>query len=484
MRHGDEGDALGRARDLQGPGRRAGRLHGGLEGQPRDQLAAVPRLPGAGAGGIRHLRGGRLPALVRRAPRRPQLAEFEERERSHRGLDHEVKRIIDELPLTAHPMDVVRTAVSVIGASDPNTPDDSREANLDKAIRLFAKLPSIVTYDQRRRHELEFVEPRDDLGYSANFLWQAFGEAPELDVVNGVRRVDDPLRRALVQRLHLHRPRHHVDARRPVLRRHRRHRRAQGRPARRRERGRHARVRRDRHGRGQRRAGSGLARRRARRTSARSWASATASTRTATPACRRCAMRSSAWSSTTTAPTCSSSTTPLETAMGERKDIKPNLDYPAAPAYHLMGFDTETFTPLFVASRVTGWTAHIMEQPRRTRSSVRCRSTAGPTSGTFPSRADAPRRGLAAPPAPALARRGFGRIAQRGARHPPTGCADPPRWRIRQRIRAYSRGLCTCSSARCCTCCSSRVASPTSATTTSRARTSSPCRPTSTSTGT
>ena len=48
-----------------------------------------------------------------------QLAEFEERERSHRGLDHEVKRIIDELPLTAHPMDVVRTAVSVIGASDP-----------------------------------------------------------------------------------------------------------------------------------------------------------------------------------------------------------------------------------------------------------------------------------------------------------------------------------------------------------------------------
>lgn len=51
-----------------------------------------------------------------------QLAEFEERERSLRGLDHEVKRIIDELPLTAHPMDVVRTAVSVIGASDPATP--------------------------------------------------------------------------------------------------------------------------------------------------------------------------------------------------------------------------------------------------------------------------------------------------------------------------------------------------------------------------
>jgi citrate synthase/2-methylcitrate synthase len=48
--------------------------------------------------------------------------------------------------------------------------------------------------------------------------------------------------------------------------------------------------------------------------------------------------------------------------MTARKNILPNLDYPSGPAYHLMGFDTETFTPLFVASRVVGWTAHIMEQ--------------------------------------------------------------------------------------------------------------------------
>ncbi|MCY7411549.1 MAG: bifunctional 2-methylcitrate synthase/citrate synthase, partial [Salinibacterium sp.] len=52
----------------------------------------------------------------------------------------------------------------------------------------------------------------------------------------------------------------------------------------------------------------------------------------------------------------------LETAMNDRKGILPNLDYPSGPAYHLIGFDTEMFTPLFVASRVTGWTAHVMEQ--------------------------------------------------------------------------------------------------------------------------
>jgi citrate synthase len=54
--------------------------------------------------------------------------------------------------------------------------------------------------------------------------------------------------------------------------------------------------------------------------------------------------------------------TTLEREFVERKGIYPNLDYPSGPAYNLIGFDTLTFTPLFVAARVVGWTAHIMEQ--------------------------------------------------------------------------------------------------------------------------
>ena len=52
----------------------------------------------------------------------------------------------------------------------------------------------------------------------------------------------------------------------------------------------------------------------------------------------------------------------LETAMKDTKGLYPNLDYATGPAYYLMGFDIPTFTPIFVMSRVTGWTAHIIEQ--------------------------------------------------------------------------------------------------------------------------
>jgi len=53
--------------------------------------------------------------------------------------------------------------------------------------------------------------------------------------------------------------------------------------------------------------------------------------------------------------------------MLEEKNIHPNLDYPAGPAYYLMGFDIDMYTPIFVMSRITGWTAHIMEQDANNR---------------------------------------------------------------------------------------------------------------------
>ncbi len=59
--------------------------------------------------------------------------------------------------------------------------------------------------------------------------------------------------------------------------------------------------------------------------------------------------------------------TSLEKVMVEKKKIYPNLDFPAGPAYYMMGFEIDFFTPIFVMARTTGWSAHIMEQTANNR---------------------------------------------------------------------------------------------------------------------
>ena len=52
----------------------------------------------------------------------------------------------------------------------------------------------------------------------------------------------------------------------------------------------------------------------------------------------------------------------LEQIMLEKKNIHPNVDFPCGPTYYMMGIDIDFYTPIFVMSRITGWSAHIMEQ--------------------------------------------------------------------------------------------------------------------------
>ena len=88
-------------------------------------------------------------------PSADELAEFQQQERSMRALDERTKALIDSLPTSAHPMDVVRTAVSQIGTFDQTllAADGLTDARLNegRAMSLFAQLPAIVAYDQRRR---------------------------------------------------------------------------------------------------------------------------------------------------------------------------------------------------------------------------------------------------------------------------------------------------------------------------------------------
>lgn len=299
-------------------------------------------------------------------PSKEELAQFVEFERSHRALDTNVRAAVDLLPIDCHPMDVGRTAVSVLGANDPGSEESDPETELTKAKRLFAAFPAVVAYDQRRRRGLDVVEPRDDLDYSQNFLWMTFGEEAAEEVVDAFRvsmvlyaehsfnastftaRVVTStladLHSAVTAAIGALKGPLHGGANEAVMH------------------------------------------------TFEEIGIRTEETR------QEAAVRAKTWMEEALAakkkvmgfghrvykngdsrvPTMKQALDAmidhygrhevlglydgLEQAMDEAKGIKPNLDYPAGPTYHLMGFDTDMFTPLFIASRITGWTAHIMEQ--------------------------------------------------------------------------------------------------------------------------
>ena len=293
---------------------------------------------------------GELPNLA-------ELAEFEALEHSQRALDANVKRVVDDLPLTAHPMDVVRTAVSVIGANDPETSNASPEANLRKAIALFAKLPAVVAYDQRRRRGEALIEPRDDLGYSANFLFMTFGEVPDDVVVDAfdvsmilyaehsfnastftarvITSTLSDLYSAVTGAIGALKGPLHGGANEAVM---------------------HVFDEIGTADKAEAWLDSALAeKRKIMGFGHRVYKNGDSRVPTMKAALDTLVVEYEAQE-------LAALYDALESGMGERKNIKPNLDYPSGPAYHLIGFDTEAFTPLFVASRVTGWTAHIMEQ--------------------------------------------------------------------------------------------------------------------------
>jgi citrate synthase/2-methylcitrate synthase len=290
-------------------------------------------------------------------PTDDELQAFEREERAQRALSDEVRRVIDGLPLDAHPMDVIRTAVSALGATDPRVNDASPEGNLGKAVTLFAAIPAMIAYDQRRRHGDDLVAPRDDLDWSRNFLWMTFGEEPG-DIEADVFRISmilyaehsfnastftarvvtstlADLHSAVVAAIGALKGPLHGGANEAVM---------------------------------------GVLDEIGSPDAVDDWLdSALASKRKIMGFGHRVykhgdsrvpTMRTALdWLiAKREAHGLAELLDRLEAGMQERKGIKPNLDYPSGPAYALLGFDTWMFTPLFVAARVVGWTAHIREQ--------------------------------------------------------------------------------------------------------------------------
>jgi 2-methylcitrate synthase len=299
-------------------------------------------------------------------PTEEELTVFEAFERANRALDASVRAAIDLLPLDCHPMDVGRTAVSVMGANHALAEDSSREAELEKAKSLFAQFPAVVAYDQRRRRGLGAVEPREDLDYAHNFLWMTFGEEAAPEVVDAFRvsmvlyaehsfnastftaRVVtstlSDLHSAVTAAIGALKGPLHGGANEAVMH-------TFDEIGIRKEEPREEAAARAKawieNALAQKKKVMGFGHRVYKNGDSR------------VPSMKGALDKMIAHFDR---PEILGLYDGLQQAMEEAKAIKPNLDYPAGPTYHLMGFDTDMFTPIFIASRITGWTAHIMEQ--------------------------------------------------------------------------------------------------------------------------
>ncbi|MFE0100424.1 bifunctional 2-methylcitrate synthase/citrate synthase [Streptomyces sp. NPDC059009] len=317
-------------------------------------------------------------------PDAAQLHAFQARERALRPLDRTTSELLARLPETCHPMDVLRTAVSLFGAEDPTEDDGSPAAHRAKSLALLAKLPTVVAADQRRRRGLAPIPPHPELGYAENFFHMCFGGVPAPEVVRCfeisltlyaehsfnastftarvVTSTLSDLHSAVTAAIGALKGPLHGGANEAVM-----HMLDEiGDPARAEEWLDEALAERRRiMGFGHRVYKDGDS-----RVPVMQDALDRLVARAADPETSRLATLHTA----------------LRDAMLARKSLHPNLDYPAGLAYHLMGFDTPAFTPIFVMSRITGWTAHITEQLAHNALIRPLASYAGPDQRTLPVR--------------------------------------------------------------------------------------------------
>ena len=115
-------------------------------------------------------------------PTSSQLAELDGFLRANRRIPNEIITVIDAVQ-SAHPMDVLQTAMIGLAAFDEESEDNSKEANIRKALRLTAQAPTIVTAHHRVRNGLEPVAPNPDLNHAGNFLYMLFNEVPDEETI-------------------------------------------------------------------------------------------------------------------------------------------------------------------------------------------------------------------------------------------------------------------------------------------------------------
>jgi 2-methylcitrate synthase len=295
--------------------------------------------------------------LNKELPNKKQIKEFKKELSKEVTLSKNLIDILKKIPKNSHPMDVARTAVSVMGLEDKETKDNSPKANLRKAIRIFAKTPTALAAFYRLRKGKKIIAPKKKFGFSENFFHMCFGKVPNKEIVKAFDvslilyaehsfNVSTFTARTITSSL--------SDIHGAIT-------------------GAIASLKGPLHG-GANEEVMHMMKKIKKPENALKWITKALKNKdvvmgfghrvyksgdSRVPTMREYFKRVAIIKKDKTFEKIYDI---VEKVMIEEKNIYPNVDYPTGPTYHLMGFDTDFFTPIFVISRITGWSAHIMEQ--------------------------------------------------------------------------------------------------------------------------
>ena len=295
--------------------------------------------------------------LNKELPNKTQLKKFKKNLDNNRNITINLREIIKHMPKKAHPMDVARTVVSVMGLEDKEANSNSPMANMRKTIRIFAKTPTAIAAFFRTRKGKKVIPPKKGLGFSENFFYMCFGKTPNEKIIKAfdvslilyaehsfnvstftARTITSSLsdiHSAITGAIGSLKGSLHGGANEEVMH---------------------------------------MMNKIKKPENALSWINNALDKKdvvmgfghrvykkgdSRVPTMEKYFKKVSELSNDKKFHKIYEI---VKNVMIKRKDIYPNVDYPTGPTYHLMGFDTDFFTPIFVLSRITGWSAHIMEQ--------------------------------------------------------------------------------------------------------------------------
>ena len=290
-------------------------------------------------------------------PNRSQLKKFIKQERSERKLSKQILSDIKKMPRNAHPMDVIRTCVSLMALDDKDTKDNSPKANMRKAMRIFAKTPTAVAAYFRSRKGKKIINPNNKLSFSENFFKMMFNKVPDKEIVRAFDislilyaehsfNVSTFTARTITSSL--------SDLHGAIT-------------------GAIASLKGPLHG-GANEAVMHMMKEIGRPEKAKAWIENALAKKKVVMGFGHRVYRTG----DSRVPTMkhymfkvakllkkekyTKMYEILEKVMLDKKNIHPNVDFPCGPTYYMMGIDIDFYTPIFVMSRITGWSAHIMEQ--------------------------------------------------------------------------------------------------------------------------